>query len=187
MSEERKIFITTVALRRDTEENYAPVATRFIPFYGEVCLVDTHDFGLRAKVGDGITCFRDLPYTDANLINLINTKFSSIFVKAYYYDGKFYKDEEHQEEITGSNSSIYLDVPTNQLYAFNGTSYDCLVGGGGGTGPTGPRGEVGPTGPQGEVGPTGPQGEAGSMGPTGPQGEKGETCKQVDLNSTSLK
>jgi len=38
----------------------------------EICLVDTAGQGLRAKVGDGITLWKNLPFTDEVIYNAID-------------------------------------------------------------------------------------------------------------------
>lgn len=59
-----KILNVVIKLRRETEEFYDKVKDTFIPLNGEVCLVDSINYGLRAKVGDGETLWKDLPYSD---------------------------------------------------------------------------------------------------------------------------
>ena len=75
----------------------------------------------------------------------------------------------------------YLVVNENQLYLWNGTSYDAagalsvgVVGPAGATGPTGATGITGPTGATGLTGATG-VGATGATGPTGPTGSTGPT------------
>ena len=48
---------SVVALRRDNDYNYKKIENTFIPVNGEVCLVDVAGYGLRTKVGDGISTF----------------------------------------------------------------------------------------------------------------------------------
>lgn len=59
-----KILNVVIKLRRETEEFYDKVKDTFIPLNGEVCLVDSVNYGLRTKVGDGKTVWKDLPYSD---------------------------------------------------------------------------------------------------------------------------
>lgn len=59
-----KILNVVIKLRRETEEFYDKVKDTFIPLNGEVCLVDSINYGLRVKVGDGKTLWKDLPYSD---------------------------------------------------------------------------------------------------------------------------
>lgn len=59
-----KILNVVIKLRRETEKFYDKVKDIFIPLNGEVCLVDSINYGLRAKVGDGKTLWKDLPYSD---------------------------------------------------------------------------------------------------------------------------
>ena len=52
---------TRLALRRDVESAFP---ADFIPLKGEVLLVDTTSDGLRSKIGDGVTPYSNLVYTD---------------------------------------------------------------------------------------------------------------------------
>ena len=61
-----------VVLRRDNDYNYKKVENTLIPAYGEVCLVDVAGYGLRAKVGDGVSTFAQLSYTDETILNRID-------------------------------------------------------------------------------------------------------------------
>lgn len=67
---------------------------------------------------------------------------------------------------------------TNEIYLYNGLTWDNmgpLSGPQGAQGPQGPQGVQGPTGPQ---GPQGVQGPTGATGATGPQGPTGATGPQ---------
>lgn len=44
-------------------------------------------------------------------------------VEGYYYDGAFYKDDEHTTVITGETSKIYVDIDTNLSYRYSGSAY----------------------------------------------------------------
>ena len=54
-----------IKFKRDREDNYDG---SFVPLYGEICLVETKDGRLRAKVGDGVTQFSSIPYMDKELV-----------------------------------------------------------------------------------------------------------------------
>ena len=54
-----------IKFKRDLEDNYNG---SFVPLYGEICLVETKDGRLRAKVGDGVTQFSSIPYMDKELV-----------------------------------------------------------------------------------------------------------------------
>ena len=54
-----------IKFKRDLEDNYDG---SFVPLYGEICLVETKDGRLRAKVGDGVTHFSSIPYMDKELV-----------------------------------------------------------------------------------------------------------------------
>lgn len=51
-------------IRRDTEDNYAD---DFVAGENELCFVDTLDKGLRLKLGDGVTEWQYLSYTDEQI------------------------------------------------------------------------------------------------------------------------
>ena len=118
------VFNGIIRLRRDNEYNYIKIENSFIPANGEVCLVDTFEGKLRAKVGNGVTVFANLPYTDSGVINEIH----EVVVRGYYYNGLFYKDSAHTEVIEASENRIYIEISTCRIYSYNGTSY-ITVGG----------------------------------------------------------
>lgn len=47
----------------------------------------------------------------------------------YFYNGKFYKDAAHTEEIEGIENGFYIDAVTKKLYAWDGTNYVTIGGG----------------------------------------------------------
>ena len=59
-----KVLNTIIQLRRDNYNNYNKIANTFIPRKGEVLLVDTARDGLRAKVGDGVSTYNQLDFSD---------------------------------------------------------------------------------------------------------------------------
>jgi hypothetical protein len=44
-------------------------------------------------------------------------------IEGYYFNNKFYKDEQHTKEITGEASKIYIDLDTNQTYRGRESTY----------------------------------------------------------------
>lgn len=44
-------------------------------------------------------------------------------IEGYYYNGKFYKEESHTNEITGESGKIYTDIKVNKTYRWSGTAY----------------------------------------------------------------
>lgn len=110
------IFDTILALRRDNDYNYAKIQNTFIPYNGEVCLVDTARNGLRAKIGDGETVWAELPYTD-------EITAANYIIRGYLHDSVFYYDGAYQEKITPSINKIYIDVTGNKVYFYNGSEY----------------------------------------------------------------
>jgi hypothetical protein len=109
-----------IALRRDNDYNYKKIENTFIPGNGEVCLVDVAGHGLRAKVGNGVNTFKDLPYTDETILKSIN----GLIIKGYFYQGKFYLDAEHTELLDGVIGRIYIDAVSGKLYIYNGINYE---------------------------------------------------------------
>lgn len=61
----------TIRLRRDNDYNFEAIKNKFIPANGEVVLVDTARDGLRAKVGDGVSTYAQLQFTDADIRNTV--------------------------------------------------------------------------------------------------------------------
>lgn len=113
-----------IALRRDNDYNYKKIEDTFIPVNGEVCLVDVAGYGLRTKVGDGISTFAQLPYTDETILQNIN----SLIVKGYFYQEKFYTDVNHTELLEGVIGCIYIDAISSKLYTYNGINYETQNG-----------------------------------------------------------
>ena len=114
-----KTFNTILTLRRDNDYNYAKVKESFIPANGEVCLVDTSRSGLRAVIGDGKTPFSQLSF------------FDEIFLKGYYLEGQFYKDNHYLKVYEPLDNKLYIDIAANILYYYNGEEYQKLSGSGG--------------------------------------------------------
>lgn len=97
---EKRIVVSGISLRRDVEAKYELVAAKFIPKKGEVCLVDTEKKGLCAIVGDGVSTYAQLE--EEGYVN-------NIFVVCYYYNGKFYADENHTKLLSGIENKFYVD------------------------------------------------------------------------------
>lgn len=116
--------LSVVALRRDNDYNYKKIENTFIPANGEVCLVDVAGYGLRTKVGDGVSTFAQLPYADETILQNIN----SLIIKGYFYQGNFYANAEHTELLENVVGRIYIDVVGSKLYTYNGISYETQNG-----------------------------------------------------------
>lgn len=102
----------SLALRRDNDYNYSKYASSFVPEKGEVCLVDTTDQGLCAKVGDGVSSYGDLEFT-----NLIFERVNFQEKNAYVL-GKL---------VTPNLNKIYIDIENpNNLYYYNGFGYTLI-------------------------------------------------------------
>lgn len=121
---EGKLVWSNLALRRDNDYNYKKIENTFIPINGEVCLVDVAGYGLRAKVGNGVHTFAQLPYTDETILQNIN----SLIIKGYFYQGKFYVDTGHTELLEGVTGRIYIDAVSGKLYTYNGVNYETSNG-----------------------------------------------------------
>ena len=85
-----KLINTTIKLRRDNDYNYSKVADSFIPMKGEPVLVDTEQYGLRFKIGDGVTPYGALAYADDN---------NNVVLLGYYLNSKFYTDSTYTVEL----------------------------------------------------------------------------------------
>lgn len=120
MGQDGKVNWSNIALRRDNDYNYKTIENTFIPIKGEVCLVDVSGYGLRIKVGDGVTTFKNLPYTDEPILQTID----NLIVKGYLYQGQFYKDSEHSELLEANTGRLYIDAKTGKLYTYNGINYE---------------------------------------------------------------
>ena len=82
-----KILNVVIKLRRETEEFYDKVKDTFIPLNGEVCLVDSVNYGLRTKVGDGKTVWKDLPYKGLDVLKIYGeSSNTSATVNGQVYD-----------------------------------------------------------------------------------------------------
>lgn len=114
-----KTFNTILTLRRDNDYNYAKVKETFIPANGEICLVDTSRSGLRAIIGDGKTPYGQLSF------------FDEIFLKGYFLENQFYKDNHYLEHYEALINKLYIDIATNILYYYDGEKYQKLSGSGG--------------------------------------------------------
>lgn len=99
------------APQRDNDYNYDKVADTYIPASGKICLVDTARDGLRVKVGDGVTVWKDLEYAD------------EFIIKGYYYENNFYKDKNHTELLSGAIQKIYIDLAERTIYFYDGERY----------------------------------------------------------------
>lgn len=115
-----KYFSDSVNLRRDNDYNYKKIENTFVPEYGEVCLVDVAGYGLRAKVGDGISTYAQLPYTDETILQNID----NLIVKGYFYNEEFYVDANHTELIEKMVGRVYIEAATSKIYTYNGIKYE---------------------------------------------------------------
>ena len=103
-----------VQLRRDNEANFNKIKDSFVPYNGEVVLVDTSN-GLRAKVGDGVHKYKELSFTDEAYIDAV--------INGYCENGVFYKDTSKQEVLPNKTNKVYVDNAHSKVYYFNGSRY----------------------------------------------------------------
>ena len=99
------------APQRDNDYNYNKVADTYVPARGKICFVDTAHDGLRVKVGDGVTVWKDLEYAD------------EFIIKGYYYENNFYKDKNHTKLLSGAIQKIYIDLAERTIYFYDGERY----------------------------------------------------------------
>lgn len=100
--------LPTTKIRRDNLYNYSD---SYIPANGEICLVDTPASGLRVKVGDGVTTFALLEYSD------------TIMLMGYFLNGAFYSDAQKTKEMKAVTNKFYIDLASAKLYIYDGTQY----------------------------------------------------------------
>ena len=109
-----KLINTTIKLRRDNDYNYNRVADSFIPMKGEPVLVDTEQYGLRFKIGDGVTPYGALAYADDN---------NNVVLLGYYLNSKFYTDSTYTVELEKNENKLYIDKNAHAVYIWNGENY----------------------------------------------------------------
>lgn len=102
-------------LRRDNEYNFEAIKNTFIPANGEVVLIDTAKNGLRAKVGDGVSTYAQLQFTDEDIRNAV--------LHGYLLDGNFYKTINKDGLINPMINKIFIDDSTHKIYYYDGLEY----------------------------------------------------------------
>lgn len=105
----------TVRLRRDNDYNFEAIKNNFVPANGEVVLVDTAQYGLRSKVGNGVSTYAELQFTDEDIRNTVQ--------QGYYENGVFYKDVTKQTPFQNMINKIYIDKPHSTIYYYDGVQY----------------------------------------------------------------
>lgn len=111
----KKTIDATIRLRRDNDYNYEAIKDIFIPSNGEVILVDTASDGLRAKVGNGVNTYAELPFTDEDIRNAV--------LQGYYNNGIFYQDPTLNTPFNKMINKVYIDKVNSQIYYYNGVEY----------------------------------------------------------------
>ena len=110
-----KTLNTIIQLRRDNDYNFEAIKNSFVPANGEIVLVDTAKNGLRAKVGDGVSTYGQLQFTDEDIRNAV--------LHGYLLDGDFYKTINKDGLIAKMINKIYIDDSARKIYFFDGSSY----------------------------------------------------------------
>ena len=110
-----KTINAVIQLRRDNDYNFEAVKNTFIPTNGEVVLVDTAKDGLRAKVGNGVSTYAQLPFTDEDIRNAV--------LHGYLIDGNFYKTINKDGLIKPMINKIFIDISTRKIYFYDGSEY----------------------------------------------------------------
>lgn len=83
----------------------------------------------RIVFGDGPIPEKPLSRIECLLAYAIEKGISGIN-NGYYYNGQFYKDEEHTELLEPTEGGLYYDKTGKKLYLYDGTSYIDVGGGG---------------------------------------------------------
>lgn len=110
-----KTIKTIIKLRKDTEVNYLKVAKSFIPANGEVCLVDTDLYGLRVKIGDGVSSFEVLNYQDDT---------NNVVLTGYLFNNNFYIDSTYTQELIKGEKHLYIDKNgSDKLYFWTNSEF----------------------------------------------------------------
>lgn len=61
---------------------------------------------------------------DANgNIQAVNTDAENDVIEGYFYNSRFYLDEEHTQPLVGERGKIYIDLTTNLQYRYNRSAY----------------------------------------------------------------
>lgn len=114
------IMEVVIQLRKDLESNYDLIKNIFVPMDGEICIVETNDFGLRFKVGNGVSTFAVLPYVDDY----------QVFERGYYvpeYDC-FFREESKINIIPAISKKMYFDAFTGEVYRRESNAYEKVLG-----------------------------------------------------------
>ena len=104
-----------IQLRRDNDYNFEAIKNSFVPANGEIVLVDTAKNGLRAKVGNGVSTYGQLQFTDEDIRNAV--------LHGYLLDGDFYKTVNKDGLIARMINKIYIDDAARKIYFFDGSNY----------------------------------------------------------------
>lgn len=109
---------TIIQLRRDNDYNFQPIENKYIPANGEVILVDTSANGLRVKVGDGKSTFKQLEYIQSN--------FNDIIIIGFYNNQHFFEDNLQQNEISPQENKLYIDQIHSDIYYYNNNEFKLI-------------------------------------------------------------
>ena len=107
-----KEFLTRIKHKRDTSSNWTQ--NNPVILNGEIILVDTAEGELRAKIGDGVKTYTQLPFSDEALRSLIDTKVGTAIDNATADDfGIYVQDTEPTDAVAGD---IWVDTANDPSY-----------------------------------------------------------------------
>lgn len=117
----QKTFNAVIKLRRDNDYNYELVKDTFIPLKGEVCVVDDARYGVRAKVGNGVSTYAQLTFADTYTSD-------RVVEKGYLISGDFYfvNSASENNKIPRVDNKLYLEISSGAVYYYDGTEYTSI-------------------------------------------------------------
>ena len=113
-------------------------AAKFFATTDQINKLSTIENGANANILDKITLNGTVDYTISNkninitnVIPLVDGKVPASYlpdgyddiIEGYYYSGIFYKDSSHTSTITGAAGQLYIDLTTNKVYRYGGSTY----------------------------------------------------------------
>lgn len=119
-----KTYNTRIKNKRDTSANWTTHNPVLLD--GEIILVDTAEGELRAKIGDGVKTYTQLPFTDEGIKNLINEKADKSHIHSEYattshnHDDRYYTETELEEllsEVAYINSTDNETITDTEISA----------------------------------------------------------------------
>ena len=119
MAETEKVIKTRIKTKYDNVTNWETVGDVIIPYKGEIILVEYTDedgniLNVRAKIGDNVRTFNQLPFSDEVIRNLITDNQLDISTL--------------QEDLSNYYTKTEIDSKISSVYKYKGSvaSYDAL-------------------------------------------------------------